>query len=269
MRAEWEKRKRERKRRVRAAAVFGMVILGLSIAVHASGIRRNAAESDGMEGAPSMLSAKGREQKLLLDIPFIDQRKNWPTGCESVSAVMVLQYFDIAVTVEEFVDGYLPLGAAPHENEDGVMTGCDPRLAFPGDPRTREGWGCYAPVIQSSLERFLKEWPGGERLSVKAPEKCSLEKLCEDYVKQGIPVLVWATIGMEPPQSNCTFFLEETGEEFRWIYPMHCLVLTGWDDAGYYFNDPMAGEATHYLKKETEEAYAGLGMQAVVLEPMD
>ncbi len=42
-----------------------------------------------------------------------------------------------------------------------------------------------------------------------------------------------------------------------------------WDDTGYTFNDPMAGKETHYLKKETEEAYEALGRQAVALVPMD
>ena len=30
--------------------------------------------------------------KKLIKVPYIDQTKEWPTGCESVSAVMLLQY---------------------------------------------------------------------------------------------------------------------------------------------------------------------------------
>ena len=50
-----------------------------------------------------------------LDAPFIDQREKYPTGCESVTAVMALQYAGVDVTVEEFIDGYLPQGEAPHQ----------------------------------------------------------------------------------------------------------------------------------------------------------
>lgn len=205
-------------------------------------------------------------KSFLLDVPFIDQRESWPTGCESVSAVMVLQYFGAEITVDEFIDGYLPLGDAPWENEEGILVGCDPRLAFSGDPRTEGGWGCYAPVICSSLERLLEERPG-LRFVVEAPEGLSLEKLCETYVGAGTPVLVWATVGMEPLQSDVTVILEETGEEFTWLYPMHCLLLVGWDETGYYFNDPMAGKQAYYAKTDAERAYEGMGSQAVVLAP--
>ena len=54
-----------------------------------------------------------------LDAPFIDQREKYPTGCESVTAVMALQYAGVDVTVEEFIDGYLPQGEAPHQDATG------------------------------------------------------------------------------------------------------------------------------------------------------
>ena len=83
----------------------------------------------------------------VLDVPFLSQLPEFPTGCESVSAVMALQYLGIDLSPGEFVDRYLPLGDAPHQGEDGVLTGCDPSEAFPGDPRSESGWGCFAPVI--------------------------------------------------------------------------------------------------------------------------
>ncbi len=269
MREKRGRRRRKRRRRAQTAAALGIVLLSLSMAVFAFRIGRSAARTSVPERALSGISARGRDQKLLLDLPFLDQREDWPTGCESVSAVMALQYFGVDITVEDFVEEYLPLGTAPHGNDQGIMVGSDPRKAFPGDPRTEGGWGCYAPVIQNALERLVKEWPGAKRLSVEAPTGTSLSELCEEYVGMGIPVLIWATIDMEPPQKDLTFLLEETGEEFQWIYPMHCLVLTGWDDTGYYFNDPMEGKGTHYLKEEAEEAHEGLGRQAVALVPVD
>ena len=42
--------------------------------------------------------------RQVLDAPFIDQREKYPTGCESVSAVMALQYAGVDITVEEFID---------------------------------------------------------------------------------------------------------------------------------------------------------------------
>lgn len=60
--------------------------------------------------------------------------------------------------------------------------------------------------------------------------------------------------------------MEGTGELFTWIYPLHCLLLTGEDGDTYLFNDPMAGKNVAYPKEQVEEAFEGVGMQAVVLE---
>lgn len=202
----------------------------------------------------------------LLDVPFLDQRKEFPTGCESVSAVMALQYWGVEITPDEFIDRYLPRGEAPHWDEDGNYVGCDPRKAFPGDPRTEEGWGCYPPVIETALEQLLREREGPS-LSIETLYGQELEGLFENYVNQGVPVLLWATIGMAEPTVSDSFFIEGTGEEFLWRYPMHCLVLVGEDESNYYFNDPMAGKDTAYSKEAVEQAYTGLGRQALVLLP--
>lgn len=79
-------------------------------------------------------------------------------------------------------------------------------------------------------------------------------------------VLLWATIAMEAPVESTQFFLEDSGQLFTWLYPLHCLLLTGEDKDCYYFNDPLVGKNVAYPKEEVEAAYEGIGMQAVVLE---
>lgn len=198
----------------------------------------------------------------MLDVPFIDQREKYPTGCESVSAVMALQYFGEEITVEEFIDDYLPLGNAPYLDEEGVLRGSDPREAFLGDPYSESGWGCYAPVIEEALERYC-----GDRYQVLSLYDVPLDQLCLEYIDRGIPVLLWATANMAPAQEDSTWITDENGEEFTWITPMHCLLLVGYDGDIYYFNDPMEGKSVSYGKEEVESAYAALGSQAVVVLP--
>ncbi len=209
---------------------------------------------------------EGTAGPVILDVPFIDQREKYPTGCESVSAVMALQYAGVDVTPEEFIDGYLPKGTAPYPDGEGNYISCDPRQAFPGDPYTHEGWGCYAPVILSAAEDILRE-RDVTSLSIEDLSGMGLDALCRDYVRRGIPVLVWDTIGMEPPQEDALLTLEETGEAFVWIYPMHCMVLVGMDRSQYYFNDPMEGKAVPFSKEAAELAYEGLGRQALAFVP--
>lgn len=78
-----------------------------------------------------------------LPVPFIGQGQNLPTGCESVSAAMVLQYLGFSVTAEEFAREWLPRGRF-YRDENGVRHGPDPRRAFVGDPHDPEALGCRA-----------------------------------------------------------------------------------------------------------------------------
>ena len=79
------------------------------------------------------------------------QSGTYPTGCESVSAVMVLQYYGMSMTPSQFIDQYLTKQGFTWEN--GVRIGPDPWQAFVGDPYSKSGYGCYAPVIIDALRK--------------------------------------------------------------------------------------------------------------------
>ncbi len=49
----------------------------------------------------------GEQKKVCIDVPYIDQSKLYPTGCESVSTVMLLRFLGIDITVDEFIEKYL------------------------------------------------------------------------------------------------------------------------------------------------------------------
>ena len=49
-------------------------------------------------------------KKTIIQAPCIDQTADWPTGCESVSTVMLLQYLGIHISVDDFI-GYWNAGA--------------------------------------------------------------------------------------------------------------------------------------------------------------
>ena len=68
-----------------------------------------------------------------LPVPFIGQGQDLPTGCESVSAAMVLQYLGFSVTAEEFAREWLPRGRF-YRDENGVRHGPDPLCGGPPRP---------------------------------------------------------------------------------------------------------------------------------------
>ncbi len=193
------------------------------------------------------------------NVPFIDQTVRYPTGCESVSTVMVLQYWGYDISVDTFIDSYLPCGDLPRKHSD-VRIGCDPYKAFPGNPRTTKGYGCFAPVITASVQNILHE-----QHRVTDLTGTSLDALCRTYIDNGIPVILWATAGMQKPYPSTVWQTPE-GKTIQWISPNHCLVLTGYSDTHYFFNDPQKGVNISYNRAACELAFNALGKQAVVID---
>ena len=80
----------------------------------------------------------------IISVPYIDQTEQYPTGCESISAVMMLQYLGYDITPEQFIDYYLY--KRDFEFHDGYLYGPHPADAFIGSPYNDEkgSYGCYA-----------------------------------------------------------------------------------------------------------------------------
>jgi len=201
-------------------------------------------------------------ESVRLDVPYIDQREKYPTGCESVSAVMALRYAGVEMTVEEWLDHHLPRGKGPLM-ENGVYTGANPWNAFPGDPYSADGWGCFAPVIARAAETAL----AGTGYRLKPMYGLSVETLCRLFVARGVPVIFWATLDMAEGRSCKPWQMDDGSGEYTWTEPMHCLLLTGFDEENLYFNDPMRGKDTAYPWESVRKAYRTMHSQAAVVLP--
>ena len=202
-------------------------------------------------------------EKHMIDAPFIGQMERYPTGCESTSAVMALQYFGVDISVDDFIDYYLDLGTAPYEY-DGKLYGDSPWDYFLGSPYEGSGWGCYSPVIQSALQKVLIDSDFSAEYYLGTP----LQELCSEYIDNEIPVILWATMEMREASYTSTW-LTPDGNQVTWISPEHCLLLVGYDNEYYYFNDSRQGKQTAYSKREVEIAYESMLSQAVVITPME
>lgn len=199
----------------------------------------------------------------LLDVPYINQRAKYPTGCESVSAVMALNYAGYSIKPEEFIDNYLPKSPAPYI-ENGKCLGYNPSKAFLGDPYSNEGWGCYYPVIWRCLNRIIDH----ESHEIVNLHKQSIKDLLA-YVDNGTPVIIWATQGMNKPRRSQTWTIISKGVTFTWVSPNHCLLLVGYDDTGYYFNDPLTHKNCRYPADIVEKRYKSMGRQALAIVKKD
>lgn len=228
----------------------------------------NTDNGEGSSGAEGQNQSDDRENdgrsakqpvKTLLSVPLITQ-KDYPTGCESVTSVMALHFAGYDISVEEFIDEYLKIGK--YYAEDGQYYGNSPYAYFIGNPRTGSGFGCFAPVIHDALVSVA----GADR--VRDLTGMSLNQLTREYLQNGIPVIIWATMEMRPSYPGRQWTLLETGKEYTWPAQEHCLLLVGADEDSYYFNDPRHEDGiAKYERDVTEKRYQEMGSQALAVLP--
>lgn len=203
---------------------------------------------------------------VVIHAPYIDQSGTYPTGCESVSTVMLLRFLGFDITVDQFIQVYLK--KEEFEKRDGVLYGPDPHICFCGNPYDENGFGCYAPVIVSSLNKVLKEMGVQKKEYVAADETGTpTEELLHKYIDRGMPVIYWASINMSEPTWGPQWRLHDTGELFTWVSNEHCMLLVGYDEEGYYFNDPYGGNGRiRYPRSIVEKRHFAQYMQAVSVQ---
>ncbi|WP_346930980.1 C39 family peptidase [Clostridium sp.] len=216
---------------------------------------KEMASSNGVELSGENYS----EQCKFISVPYISQAGGYPTGCEIVSASMLLQYYEYNVSVDEFIDNYLESSFL--EEVNGDLYGPNPNEVFVGDPRSVYSYGCYAPVIVNSLNKILD----GEHLA-KNTTGSEFNELIENYIDKEMPVLVWTSINLLPTNAGAQWYIRESGDKFQWISNEHCMVLVGYDEDKYYFNDPYEDNGVvGYDKELVEKRFEELGKQSVII----
>ncbi len=196
------------------------------------------------------------KEALIEDVPYINQLdEGFPTGCESVSTVMALNYIGVDISVDDFVDKYLPKSDSTYE--------FDPYREFGGDPRSKKGGvGCYYTAIEDAVNNLIED----QNLDIKvtALKEVTLDKLCSKYVSKGTPVVMWATAGMA--ETYETKIILKNGQPTVWRSPLHCLLLIGYDEDNYIFHDPLTKSYQSYSKESVRTAYFEMLKQAIVVE---
>ena len=143
------------------------------------------------------------------------------------------------------------------------MYGESPWNAFIGEPYSDSGYGCYSTVIVKAMKSAITQ-----NYEISAIYNVPMSTLCSEYVDNGQPVMIWATMDMREPYEGKRWLLSN-GETFTFICPEHALVLIGYDDKSYYFCNPQSEEAVvSYSKEACETAYNALYSQAVIMKPV-
>ncbi len=208
----------------------------------------------------------------LIEVPYINQNQV-AYGCEAVSSTMLLQFYGYKINEKDFTDNYLIRKNWCIEKK-GRAYGPDPNSAYCGNPYictgANCGFGIFAPATAKSIDKILDS----SKHSSKVITGMSIENIVKDYISKGVPVLIWATMNMKA--SSCGYswiinYVDENskykiGDKFTWIRGEHCLVLVGYDENSYYFNDPYKNHGVvSYEKDLVNQRYSELGSQAIVI----
>lgn len=241
------------------------VILGesVNISIGDSDDEVTLGDSEMIENSKDLLTlgvSKQTEDAILLNVPVKLQTK-MPSGCELISAEMLLKYLRYDITADDIAKKYLTISEVTLE--DNMLTGPNPNKCFIGDPYG-SGYGCYEDVIVNAIQDYW-DTLRDETYDISSTTH-SLEYLCSRYIDEGYPALVWVTQDLGDVTKVYSWRDSETDASCRWLSNEHCVLLVGYDEINYYVNDPQKGLVA-YNKVSFKEKYILMGSRCVTVKP--
>lgn len=199
----------------------------------------------------------------LIAMRNILQNPELPTGCESVSLTILLNHLGFSVDKMTIARNYLP--KLNFYWSGGVYYGADFRTTFAGDPESSSSYGCYAPCITTTANKYFSS--NGYDAKATNVTGTAFDSLLTDYIDNDIPVLIWITSNNLHETKLTSVWTTPAGEKVQWVAYEHCVVLTGYDkDKGIiYVSDPLVGN-TSYDYSRIKQRYLDLGQQAVYID---
>lgn len=185
------------------------------------------------------------------------QFPEYPTGCESASLYILLNHYDVYISMEQIVEA-LPKGPRPSFDVGGIVYGANPEKEFVGDPRDSNSFGVFEKPIAQTANVY--------KSGAVAKRGVSLDEL-KEIIKNGTPVIAWITID---PDSDITYsrwwYDYETGEEIRWPRGEHAVVVYGYDETSIYISNPYNGQKYALPNESFNKNYSNLSERIVYYE---
>lgn len=195
------------------------------------------------------------------NVPYLNQISlGYPTGCEVVSATMLLKYKGYDVSVKNVIEN-MKCGSRKHQNSDGIWYGANPFEEFVGNPSkglSNGNYGVFAKPIVNAISNFAGN-------KVKNISGCSENQLF-NYVSKGNPVIVWCVKNAGNLKEGVTWQYEDGSGSFKELVGEHCALLIGYDENYVYLNDPSAGENVKQSKAKFISNWKQLFSQAIIIE---
>lgn len=194
------------------------------------------------------------------NVPYLNQISlGYPTGCEAVSATMLLKYKGYNVSVKNIVDN-TKCGSKKYQ-ENGNWYGANPFEEFVGHPTgglSKGNYGVFAKPITDAMNVYA----GGKAKNISG---CSENTLLK-YVSNGNPVVVWCVKNAGNLSNGVNWNYTNGSGTFQELVGEHCAVLIGYDENYVYLNDPSAGENVKQSRSKFFSNWKKLYSQAIIVE---
>ncbi|MCD7862738.1 MAG: C39 family peptidase [Lachnospiraceae bacterium] len=192
---------------------------------------------------------------------IIYQNPELPTGCESVAATMLINYYGFSADKVDLADNYLPKASATfYYDANGNKIGPDMENYFVGDPHS-SGYICGVSAILTEVNGYLS----AQGSSLRAVDKTgiSFDDLYA-YIDNDTPVMVWVTIYMANRRSTTGWYTED-GRWMEYATNDHGAVLIGYTDTTVTIADPISGKV-EYSRSQFESVFASRSNKAVIIQ---
>ncbi|MBE0451202.1 MAG: C39 family peptidase [Clostridia bacterium] len=201
--------------------------------------------------------------EAFVPVELIFQKPELPNGCEITSLTSALNYNGYDIDKVTLSDEFLPM--RPFYRKDGKLFGPHPDEAFSGNPRDGSGFYVFAGPTAKAGNDYIKSVNGDH--AIKDLTGSSREAIIE-YVKQGVPVVIWVTLELNPPNFNYSWQLENTGVEYKALLNLHSVLINGINGDQFNVMDPLKGNVEYDVTK-LFESYESIGSRALVVLPLD
>ena len=203
--------------------------------------------------AEEIMSGRLIHKSYNIDVDFINQNPELPTGCESVSLAMAFNALGYPTSKTELADNYMPIGGSY------VTT-------FFGDPHENDGTGIYPPGLVQTAQNYI------DAKNIPLSPVDLTDKNFKDFYKiieNGYPIVFWITSGLYDPYTYDGEDFHEiyNGREYPWITNIHCIVMNGYDteNGTVTFTDPLSGTRI-YDEDRVEYVYNKIGLAMTLIK---
>lgn len=196
-------------------------------------------------------------KKVIMDVPLINQMPEFINGCEVTSLTMLLNYNNIKISktalAKEIKRDTTPM---VKDSSGNIIKWGDPNDGFVGDLEGDNGSG-YS-IYPKALLPLANKYLNNNAIDLTGETTKNLIK----SLSEKKPILVWITTDFAVPKEFMTW--TKNNKKIKATFDEHCIILTGYDEDNFYYNDPLNLGKNKAIDKETfEKVWDAMGRLAL------